>query len=227
MTFWDHLDELRGVIVRCLAITILFMIVAFVFKDEVFAVVLHPKGDDLQLINTAVTGQFITHMMVSFYAGLICAMPYILYQLFHFIAPALYQQERRLAVRLVVSGSIMFVLGVLFSYFVIFPFSVSFLGNYHVSDEVSNLISLESYIDMLVMLCLLMGILFELPVISWLLGRFGLLTAARMRTYRRHALLIIVIMAAVITPTSDAFTLALVSVPIYLLYEISILVVRR
>ncbi len=203
------------------------MIVAFVFKDEVFAVVLHPKGDDLQLINTAVTGQFITHMMVSFYAGLICAMPYILYQLFHFIAPALYQQERRLAVRLVVSGSIMFVLGVLFSYFVIFPFSVSFLGNYHVSDEVSNLISLESYIDMLVMLCLLMGILFELPVISWLLGRFGLLTAARMRTYRRHALLIIVIMAAVITPTSDAFTLALVSVPIYLLYEISILVVRR
>lgn len=227
MTFWDHLDELRGVIIRCLVVTLLLMIVAFLFKDEVFAVILYPKGDDLRLINTAVTGQFVTHMMVSFYVGLIGAMPYILYQLFHFVAPGLYRQERRLAVRLVVSGYVMFALGVLFSYFVIFPFTLQFLGGYQVSDDVSNLISLESYIDTLTMLSLMLGVLFEMPVVSWLLGRFGLLSADVMRRQRRPALLAIVVIAAIITPTSDAFTLMIVSVPVYLLYEVSILVIRK
>ena len=203
------------------------MIVAFLFKDEVFAVILYPKGDDLRLINTAVTGQFVTHMMVSFYVGLIGAMPYILYQLFHFVAPGLYRQERRLAVRLVVSGYVMFALGVLFSYFVIFPFTLQFLGGYQVSDDVSNLISLESYIDTLTMLSLMLGVLFEMPVVSWLLGRFGLLSADVMRRQRRPALLAIVVIAAIITPTSDAFTLMIVSVPVYLLYEVSILVIRK
>lgn len=227
MTFWDHLDELRGVIIRCLAVTLLFMVVAFVFKEQVFHVVLLPKGDDLQLINTAVTGQFVTHMMVSFYAGLVAAMPYILYQLFHFVAPGLYRQERRLAIRLVLSGYVMFALGVLFSYFVIFPFTLQFLGNYQVSGEVRNLISLESYIDTLLMLSLMLGVVFELPVVSWLLGRFGLLSADIMRRHRRPALLSIVVAAAVITPTGDAFTLLLVSVPVYLLYEVSIIVVPK
>ena len=227
MTFWEHLDELRSVIIRCLVITLLLMLVAFCFKEAVFAVVLKPKGDELQLINTAVTGQFVTHMMVSFYAGLMGAMPYILYQLFHFIAPGLYEQERRLAFRMVVSGYLMFILGVLFSYFVIFPFTLQFLGGYQVSGEVRNLISLESYIDTLTMLCLMLGILFEMPVISWLLGRFGLLTAGHMRAYRREALLGIVVASAIITPTSDAFTLLLVSVPVYLLYELSILVTKK
>lgn len=227
MTFWDHLDELRGVIVRCLAVTLMLMGVAFVFKEEVFAVVLYPKGDDLHLINTAVTGQFVTHMMVSFYVGLIGAMPYILYQLFHFVSPALYRQERRLALGLVLSGYVMFTLGVLFTYFVIFPFTLHFLGNYQVSGDVQNLISLGSYIDTLLMLCLTLGVVFELPVVSWLLGRFGLLHADLMRRHRRDALLAIVVVGAIITPTSDAFTLMLVSVPVYLLYEISILVVRR
>lgn len=227
MTFWDHLDELRGVIVRCLAVTLVLMGVAFIFKEEVFAVVLYPKGDDLHLINTAVTGQFVTHMMVSFYVGLIGAMPYILYQLFHFVSPALYRQERRLALGLVLSGYVMFTLGVLFTYFVIFPFTLHFLGNYQVSGDVQNLISLGSYIDTLLMLCLTLGVVFELPVVSWLLGRFGLLHADLMRRHRRDALLAIVVVGAIITPTSDAFTLMLVSVPVYLLYEISILVVRR
>lgn len=224
MTFWEHLDELRGVIIRCLVVTLVLMAVAFVFKDEVFRIVLLPKGDRLQLINTAVTGQFVTHMMVSFYVGLLGAMPYILYQLFHFVAPGLYRQERRLAIRLVLSGYLMFALGVLFSYFIIFPFTVDFLGNYQVSNEVDNLISLESYIDTLLMLSLLLGVVFELPVVSWLLGRFGLLSADTMRRLRRPALLSIVVVAAIITPTSDACTLMLVSVPVYLLYEVSILV---
>ena len=227
MTFWEHLDELRGVIIRCMIVTLLLMVVAFIFKEEVFAVVLHPKGENLHLINTAVTGQFVIHMMVSFYVGLIGAMPYILYQLFHFISPGLYQQERRLALRLVLSGYVMFALGVLFSYFVIFPFTLDFLGGYQVSGEVRNLISLESYIDTLTMLCLMLGVLFEMPVVSWLLGRFGLLTASRMRKFRREALIGIIVVSAIITPTSDAFTLLLVSVPIYLLYEVSILVTKK
>ena len=227
MTFWDHLDELRDVIFKSLLVTLVCMVVAFAFKEEVFAIILYPKDESLQLINTAVTGQFVTHMMVSLYAGLIAAMPYILYQLFHFISPALYQQERRLAIRLVLSGYVMFIVGVLFSYFVIFPFTLRFLGGYQVSEEVNNLISLESYIDTMVMLSLMLGVVFEMPVVSWLLGRFGLLTATRMRTYRRGAILGIVIVSAIITPTSDAFTLLLVSVPVYLLYEISILVVRK
>ena len=227
MTFGDHLEELRGVIIRCLVVTLVLMCVAFVFKEEVFSIILRPKSDSLQLINTAVTGQFVMHMMVSFYAGLIGAMPYILYQLFHFIAPGLYKQERRLAVALIVSAYFMFALGVLFSYFVIFPFTLQFLGGYQVSSEVGNLISLESYIDTLTMLSLMLGVVFELPVVSWLLGRFGLISGSLMREYRRPALVGIVIAAAVITPTSDAFTLLLVSVPIYLLYELSILVVRK
>ena len=227
MTFWDHLDELRGVIIRCMVVTLLLMVVAFVFKDQVFAVILHPKGDDLRLINTAVTGQFVTHMMVSFYVGLIGAMPYILYQLFNFVAPGLNRQERRLAIRLVVSGYVMFALGVLFSYFVIFPFTLQFLGGYQVSNEVSNLISLESYIDTLTMLSLMLGVLFEMPVVSWLLSSFGLLSADVMRRQRRPALLAIVVIAAVITPTSDAFTLMIVTIPVYLLYEVSILVARK
>ena len=227
MTFWDHLDELRGVIIRCMVVTLLLMVVAFVFKDQVFAVILHPKGDDLRLINTAVTGQFVTHMMVSFYVGLIGAMPYILYQLFNFVAPGLYRQERRLAIRLVVSGYVMFALGVLFSYFVIFPFTLQFLGGYQVSNEVSNLISLESYVDTLTMLSLMLGVLFEMPVVSWLLSSFGLLSADVMRRQRRPALLAIVVIAAVITPTSDAFTLMIVTIPVYLLYEVSILVARK
>lgn len=227
MTFWDHLDELRGVIIRCVAVTLVLMVVAFVFRDEVFWLVLYPKGEDVHLINTAVAGQFVTHMAVSFYVGLLGAMPYILYQLFHFVAPGLYRQERRLACWLVTSGYLMFMLGVLFSYAVIFPFTLDFLANYQVSSEVHNLISLESYTDTLLMLSLLLGVLFELPVVCWLLGRFGLLSADVMRRFRRPAIVTIVVVAAVITPTGDAFTLMLVSLPVYLLYEVSILVVRQ
>lgn len=227
MTFWEHLDELRGVIVRCVAVTLVLMVVAFVFRDEVFWLVLHPKGEGVHLINTAVAGQFVTHMTVSFYVGLLGAMPYILYQLFHFVAPGLYQQERQLAFWLVTSGYLMFILGVLFSYTIIFPFTLDFLCNYQVSSEVHNLISLESYIDTLLMLSLLLGVVFELPVFSWLLGRFGLLTADVMRRLRRPAIVAIVIVTAIITPTGDAFTLMLVSLPVYLLYEVSIFVVRR
>ena len=225
MTFWEHLEELRGCILRSLAVTVVIALLAFGFKDELFAVVLAPKDPSVQLINTELTSQFMIHMMVSFYAGIIVAAPYIIYELYRFISPALYQQEKHYAVRIVTSGYFMFMAGVLFSYFVVFPFTFRFLGNYQVSDNVENMISLSSYIDTFVILSLMLGVVFELPVLSWLLGKLGLLNRELMHRYRRHAIVFILIVAAFITPTSDAFTLMIVSLPIYILYEVSAFVV--
>lgn len=236
MTFWDHLEELRRVLLRCITVVALVAVLAFVFKDEVFAVIFAPKSPnflprlfgsspDIQLINTELTRQFIVHMMTSFYVGIIVAAPYILYELYRFISPALYQNERRYSTPLIISSYIMFMLGTLFSYFIVFPITFRFLGSYQVDSSVENLISLESYIDTLVFLSLAMGIVFEIPILSWLLGRLGILHRQQMQQYRRHAIVIILIIAAIITPTSDAFTLAIVSMPMYILYELSILLV--
>lgn len=225
MTFWDHLDELRHCILRSLAVVTIFAVLAFYFKDELFNVVLMPKDADLKLINTELTSQFMIHMKVSFYAGIIVATPYIIYELYKFISPALYSNEKRYATRFVSSGYVMFILGTIFSYYVVFPFTIKFLGNYQVSNDVENLISLSSYIDTFVVLCLMMGVVFELPVLSWLLGRLGLINRRLMQEYRRHSIVVILIVAAIITPTADAFTLMIVSIPIYLLYELSIFVV--
>ena len=227
MTFWDHLEELRGCILRSLAVAMVFALLAFGFKDELFTIVLGPKDPSVQLINTELTSQFMIHMMVSFYAGIIMAAPYIIYELYKFISPGLYQQEKRYAVRIVTSGYVMFMAGLVFSYFVVFPFTFRFLGNYQVSDDVKNMISLTSYIDTFVILSLMLGVVFELPVISWFLGKLGLLNRELMHSYRRHAIVLILIVAAFITPTSDAFTLMIVSLPIYILYELSAYVVPK
>ncbi|MCH5174323.1 MAG: twin-arginine translocase subunit TatC [Prevotellaceae bacterium] len=236
MTFWEHLEELRRVLLRCIAVVALFAVLAFIFKDEVFAIIFAPKSPDflprifgsspdIQLINTELTRQFVIHMMTSFYVGLIVAAPYILYEFYRFISPALYQNERRYSTPLVISSYLMFMSGTLFNYFIVFPITFRFLGNYQVDSSVENLISLESYIDTLVFLSLAMGFVFEIPILSWLLGRLGILHRQQMQQYRRHALVIILIIAAIITPTSDAFTLAIVSLPMYILYELSILLV--
>lgn len=225
MTFWEHLDELRNTILRSLLATVVFAVVAFLFKEQLFEIVLYPKDDSVQLINTELTSQFMIHVLISFYAGLLLAAPYIIYELYRFISPALYDGEKRYATAIITSAYIMFMSGVVFSYFVVFPFTFTFLGNYQVSSDVSNMISLSSYIDTFVMLSLMMGIVFELPVVSWFLGKLGLLNRQMMQQYRRHAIVTILIIAAFITPTSDAFTLMIVSLPIYLLYELSTFVV--
>lgn len=245
-TFWEHLDDLRGSIVRCVVVIAVFAIAAFLFKDVMFDIILAPKYDDfvtysffnslfegafanfnVELINTGLAKQFLLHIKAAFSFGVMCASPYVLYMLFSFVSPALYAHERRKARLVVVGGYVMFVLGVLLSYFLIFPFTFQFLGTYQVSGEVANLISIESYMDTLVMLCLMMGIVFELPVVAWILSKMGLVNASFLRKYRRHAIVAILIVAAVITPTADVFTLCLVSLPIYLLYEVSVLIVRR
>lgn len=252
LTFWDHLDELRGCLVRIAIVTVACGLAAFFFKEGMFRIVLAPgKGDfitykvmemasgwflpqggvsetfSVKLINTGLAEQFLIHMRTSMYAGVLCASPYILYLLFRFVSPALYEREKRYAFRMVGGGYLMFMSGVALSYLLIFPLTFRFLGTYQVSAEVENTITLQSYMDTLMMMNLMMGVVFEIPILCWLLARFGLITAGFMRSYRRHAIIIILVVAAVITPTSDIFTLSLVALPMWLLYEASILIVRR
>lgn len=165
-------------------------------------------------------------MKTALCAGFMCASPYIIYQLFRFVSPALYSNERRYVVRVVGGGYVMFTLGVLVSYFLIFPLTFRFLGTYQVSGDVENMITLQSYISTLMMMSLAMGIVFEIPILSWLFAKLGLISAAFMRRYRKHAIVIILVVAAVITPTSDVFTLSLVALLMWILYEVSIWIVK-
>lgn len=203
------------------------MVVCFCLKDQLFAVVLYPKPDYLQLINVDIAQQFLIHMRVALLSGLIIVAPYFVYEIFSFVAPGLYATERRMALRAFICACLLFYFGVTLNYFVVFPFAVNFLGSYQVSDEVKNLISLTSYVDLLMVMSFVMGLVFELPVLCWLLAKFGLLKAAVMRRYRRHAMVAIIILGAIITPTGDPFTLAVVAVPIYLLWELSIMIVKQ
>ncbi|MBP5798954.1 MAG: twin-arginine translocase subunit TatC [Prevotella sp.] len=239
MTFWDHLDELRSVIIRSLVISVLAAAVAFCLKEQLFAIVLAPRTSEfitfrllgvetfsIHLMNTGLTEQFMIHLRTAMYAGVLVASPYIIYLLFRFVSPALYDNEKKYATALVGSGYLMFMLGTLLNYFLIFPLTVKFLGTYQVSEDVANMLTLQSYMDTLLMMSLVMGIVFELPVVSWLLGKMGLINAAMMRTWRKHAIVAILMVSAIITPTTDAFTLFIVALPIWLLYEVSILIVK-
>ena len=239
LTFWDHLDELRTVIIRILVITAIAAVAAFCLKEELFAVVLAPRSSDfityrlmgvepfsISLMNTGLTEQFMVHLRTALYAGVLVALPYILYQLFRFVSPALYDHERRYATLLVGCGYMMFMVGTLLNYLLIFPLTVKFLGTYQVSPEVTNMLTLQSYMDTLLMMNFVMGIVFELPVVSWILGKMGVINAQMMSSMRRHAVVAILIVAAMITPTTDAFTLFVVALPIWLLYEMSIWIVR-
>ena len=165
-------------------------------------------------------------MKTALYAGLLLASPYVLYQLFRFVSPALYANERRYAVWIVLSAYVMFILGTAVDYLIIFPLTVRFLGTYQVSSDVANMLTIQSYVDTLISMSLVLGVVFELPVVCGLLGRMGLLSARLMQSYRRHAVVAILIVAAIITPTTDVFTLMVVALPIWLLYEASIGIVK-
>ena len=207
LTFWDHLDVLRSSLIRMGVAVVVFAVAAFCLKDLLFSVVLAPRSSDfvtyqlldgeifhLNLMNTGLTEQFMIHMRTAIYAGILLASPYILYELFRFVSPGLYQNERRYGLWIVGAAYVMFLMGTLVNYFVVFPLTVRFLGTYQVSPE--------------------------------LLGRLGLITHRMMSAYRRHAVVAILIVAAIITPTGDVFTLMVVALPIYLLYELSIQIVR-
>ena len=250
MSFWSHLDVLRVALMKMAAVAVLFGMAAFFFKEQLFAVILAPKeagfitycllnglsrlatdasAQDfyVKLINTGLAEQFIIHMKTALYVGFLCASPYILYKLFRFVSPALYTNERRYIVRVVSSSYVMFVLGVAVSYFMIFPLTFRFLGTYQVSGDVKNMIILQSYISTLMLMSMAMGIVFEIPILSWLFAKLGFISADFMRRYRKHAIVIILVTAAVITPTSDVFTLSLVALPMWLLYGVSIFIVKK
>lgn len=251
-TFWDHLEELRKCLIRIIFAVVICGVAAFFLRAQVFALIMAPhKADfitfqllrrlitnlnlfssgsqisDIAIINTGIANQFLVHLRVSLYVGFLCACPYVLYVLFGFISPALYKQEKAAVLRTTISGYMLFLLGVTINYLIIFPFSVFFLGNYQVSSEVVNMIDLNSYINMFLMLSLMLGLMFELPILCAMLGRLGIVNAKMLKHYRRHVVVAILIVAAFITPTGDPFTLLLVAMPIYLLYEISIFIVRR
>lgn len=252
MSFWNHLDVLRKVFIRCAAVWLVAAVAAFCFKQQLFDVIFAPSENDFVLyrlmrdlsvawgieslypsdfkalfINTELAAQFITHMQMAAWAGVVVTMPFIIFELYRFVEPALYKNEKRYSVYALVFGTLLFVCGVLLNYFVIFPFSFRFLSTYQVSAEVVNQISLSSYISSFLLLSLLMGVMFEIPLLGLFLAKMGLINATLLKRYRRHAFVTICVIAAVITPTGDAITLMLVTLPIYLLYELTILIVKK
>ncbi|MBQ9639072.1 MAG: twin-arginine translocase subunit TatC [Bacteroidales bacterium] len=242
-SFWEHLDDLRSSLLRILAVVGVCAVVAFFFKSTLFEVVLAPRSSDfvtyrwllpassapfrIELVNIELTQQFMIHLKVSLLAGLLVAMPYVVFESMRYISPALYERERRPTIRAVVAGYVMFMLGVVLTYYVLFPFTLRFLGTYQVDAAVPNVVSITSYVSTLLLLCIVMGVLFEMPVLGWLMARIGMLRSEPMSRYRRHAVVVILCLSAVITPSGDAFTLCLVAVPIYALYELTILTVKR
>lgn len=245
MTFWDHLDDLRKALTYPFLTLLVLTVVAFLLKDQVFGIMLAANDPDfityglapggegdsaggsyLNLVSTELPAQMLMHMKVSFYVGVVLTIPFFFYKLFRFASPAMYKNERTFSVKIIVSAFVAFFAGVQVNYFIIFPFSLRFLAGYQVSAQVENMITLNSYMGTLISLSLLMGLCFELPVMSWLLSKLGVLKATLLKKYRRHAIVAIVAVSAVITPTTDIFTLLLVSAPVTLLYELSILIVR-
>lgn len=252
MTFWEHLDVFRKGFVKCLIVWAVCSVGAFCFKDFLFAVLFAPSQSDfilyrgmcrlaewigvlslcpgdfeVQFINIELASQFMIHLEVALIVGVLIAFPYLIIQLYGFVAPALYEQEKKYSVYIIFFGVLLFTLGVLLNYFVIFPFAFRFLSTYQVQEAVVNQIALKSYISTLLVLSLLMGILFEIPIVAYFLGKLGIITADVLRQYRKHAFIVLCILAAIITPTADVFTLLLVTVPLYLLFEVSIKVVQH
>ncbi len=249
MTTGGHLEVLRQMLFRILGVAGTIAVVIFYFKDTTWQLLLAPSEWDfctyrwiesafrffymdfrfeefhVNLIATDLSSQFMTHITTAVYLGLLGASPYILYELFHFISPALYENERKYSIQVTGIIYLLFILGVLMSYFVLFPISFRFLGTYSVSARVVSNITLDSYISTFVSLTLVMGVVFQLPVIAFFLGKMGVVTSDMLSQYRKHSFLAIMLVAAIITPP-DLMTLILVTIPLYLLYEISIRVVR-
>ena len=249
MSFLDHLEELRWHIIRSAMAVLVLGVIAFVFKDYVFALLFAPKKGDFftyrmfckvghwfnfqsdfcveqlpfTIQSRTMAGQFSAHIWTSIWAGLIVAFPYLLYEVWRFVSPGLYDNERKLARGFILIASVLFFIGVLFGYYLITPLSVNFLGSYSVSPEVKNQIDIDSYISVVRSSVISCGIIFELPIIIYFLSKLGVVNPTFMRKYRKHALIIVLIIAAISTP--PAFTSQIiVYIPIMLLYEVSIFI---
>ena len=253
MTFWDHLDELRKVLFRILGVWFALAIGYFIampwlfdhvilapcHNDFVFYSLLRSIGESLnltddfftqefsvKLVNINLAAPFFIHMSTAFWMSVVTAMPYLFWEIWKFVSPALYPHEQKGVRKTLILGSMMFFVGVLMGYFMVYPLTLRFLTTYELSAEIVNQISLNSYIDNFMVLVLCMGLAFELPLVTWLLSLLGLVNKTFLRKYRKHAIIIIVAVAAIITPTGDPFTLSVVSIPLIILYELSILLIK-
>lgn len=254
MSFWQHFEELRGVIFRIAVIVIALAIAAFCVMRPFFDyVILAPcsadfptysvlgfiRGDgdflpnlgeqnfDVSLMTINLGSQFMTHMSASLWLAVTIAFPLILWQLWKFVSPGLYEHERQGAGRAFGFGLVLFYIGVLVGYFVVFPLALRFLSTYQLSPDIAVNLTLDSYMDTFYMVLLAMGVVFEIPLLCWMLGKIGILTRKFFKKYRRHAIVISAALAAIITPTSDAFTLLVVFIPIYGLWELSSFLVPK
>ena len=253
MSFWDHLEELRWVLLRVVIALVVFTIAGFMVMPWMFdSIILAPARSDfflyqglcrlgntisflkdfcdqtftVDMINIELTAQFLRHLTTSCWVAVVLICPYILFEIWRFVSPALYEHEKKNVRWVFLLGSIMFFIGCFVGYSVIFPMTLRFLYTYELSDIIHNQISLDSYMNIFLMLVLVIGIVFEMPLISWLLSQIGILKKSFFRKYRRHAIVVLLIAAALITPTGDPFTLSLVFLPLYGLYELSILFVK-
>jgi sec-independent protein translocase protein TatC len=253
LSFWEHLDVMRYYLISGIIGIVLCAIAAFFLKHFIFDVlILGPtasefitykalcriggmlnmdalciSGFKVSFINIEMAGQFRYHLLISLVAGIIMASPFLSWLLWRFVKPALYSGEVKYGKRMVFFILGLFLFGVMFSYFIITPLSVHFLATYELSGEITNQITIGSYISILMILTLLMGIVFELPVVVYFLTKIGLLSAGFLKKNRKYAIVLIFIAAGFITPTSDAFTLFLVALPLLGLFEISILISKR
>lgn len=226
MPFWDHLEELRWSLIRIISSCTALAIVAFCMKDTLFCILLTPARENgISLISTELSSQFMVHLTTSCWIGVIASLPLIFFEVFNFVRPALDVSMRKVGGRLLLSTYTLFVLGTLVCYFILFPVSVRFLGNYSVSNSVHTTITINSYIDTFLSLVLMIGIIFQLPVITYLLARWGFVSGSMMSHYRRHALVALMVLSAIVTPP-DVMSLLVVTIPLYLLYESSILVAK-
>ena len=254
LTFWEHLDVLRWALARIVGLWFVLAIGFFIAMPYIFdPVIMGPCHDnfvfygflrkigemfnltgdfftqrfDIKLQNINLAAPFFVHLTTSFVLSIVILVPYIFWEIWLFISPALYPNEAAGVRKALLLGNIMFYIGMAVGYFMVYPLALRFLSTYDLSDNIDTLISLNSYIDNFMMLVLAMGIAFELPLVTWLLSLFGLLTRSTLREYRRHAIVVIVIAAAIITPTGDPFTLTAVALPLYALYELSIFMIKE
>lgn len=252
MSFWDHLEELRGHIIRSLVAVVVLAVAAFLNRHLIFDTIIlapssshfvtyrllcelgqliHAKslcfGDlNLKIINIKMSGQFLTHMYISLVAGLILSFPYVLWEIWRFVSPAMYQNERKHSRGGLLFSTFLFLIGIVFSYFLIVPITVNFLGTYSVSENVVNQITLGSYINTVVSLTFAVGLVFELPILVYFLTRIGVITPDFLKKNRKYMIIILLVVSAIITPP-DVFSQTMVFIPLWTLYEFSILISKR
>lgn len=250
MSYGGHLEVLRQMLFRILGITFVLSCLIFCFKTQTFEILLGATDSsfityslvesfinhfspgfrfepfEIDLIATDLSSQFVSHIALSVYLGALCSSPLIIYELFRFISPALLENERRYSTKIFVSIYSLFLIGILFSYYILFPISLRFLGTYSIADKVQTMVTLDSYISTFTSISLIMGVVFQLPVLTFILAKMGLLQASQMKKYRKQAFIIIMLVAAIITPP-DIFTIFIVTIPLYGLYVLSYIIAKR